>query len=141
MLYYLSLGSNLGAREETLRTAIQSIEQRIGHVRSCSSFYYSAPWGFESDNMFCNLCCAVESTMPPMELLEATQSIERALGRTKKTDPQSAIYTDRCIDIDIIRAFEESGKEIEVQAPNLTIPHPLWQKREFVTVPLAQIMP
>ena len=146
MIYYLSLGSNLGNREQTLRQAVQLIEQHIGPVRRCSSFYYSEPWGFESANKFCNLCCSLECDKTPLEVLRLTQSIERALGRTKKTSPQSSLstlpaYSDRPIDIDLIRAFDDSGAEIKCQNDQiLTLPHPLWQERDFVKVPLAEIM-
>ena len=150
MTYYLSLGANLGKRELTLRRAIQMIEQQVGSVRRCSSFFYSAPWGFESEHSFCNLCCAVESTLSPLDVLHSTQAIERALGRTKKSvidNPQSKIenrksiiYSDRSIDIDLIRLFD-GDKELFVDLPELHIPHPLWTQRDFVKVPLAEIMP
>ena len=80
MLYYLSLGSNLGDRESTLRSALQLIEQQIGPVLRCSSFYYSKPWGFTSQNDFCNLCCALETDLPPLKVLHLTQTIERSLA-------------------------------------------------------------
>ena len=149
MLYYLSLGSNLGERENTIRQAIQMIEQQIGHVLRCSSFYYSAPWGFESEHDFCNLCCALESEKTPLDVLSITQSIERALGRNLKSqisNLKSPIYSDRPIDIDIIRVFDDFGEEIKCKIVNdqmvniLIIPHPLWQEREFVKVPLGEIM-
>ena len=143
MTYYLSLGANIGEREQTLRKALEQIEQHIGPVRSCSSFYYSAPWGFRSEHGFCNLCCAVESDKSPVEVLDITQAIEKALGRTKKTERANLtapVYSDRTIDIDIIRVFERD-KELSVTTERLTIPHPLWQEREFVKIPLAEIMP
>ena len=150
MTYYISLGANLGEREQTLRRAIQMIEQQVGSVRRCSSFFYSAPWGFESEHSFCNLCCAVESTLSPLDVLHSTQAIERALGRTKKSvidNPQSKIenrksiiYSDRSIDIDLIRLFD-GDKELYIDLPELHIPHPLWTQRDFVKVPLAEIMP
>jgi len=149
MLYYLSLGSNLGERENTIRQAIQMIEQQIGHVLRCSSFYYSAPWGFESEHDFCNLCCALESEKTPLDVLTLTQDIERALGRNLKSqisNLKSPIYSDRPIDIDIIRVFDDFGEEIKCKIVNdqmvniLIIPHPLWQEREFVKVPLGEIM-
>lgn len=145
MTYYLSLGANLGEREQTLRRAIRMIEQQVGSVRRCSSFFYSAPWGFTSENDFCNLCCAVETNKSPLDVLSLTQTIERALGRTKKTlmtNDQCQIphYSDRSIDIDIIRLFD-GDKELFVDLPELHIPHPLWTQREFVKVPLAEIMP
>ena len=138
MLYYLSLGSNLGNREQTLQKAIESLEEQTGKVTRCSSFFYSEPWGFESEHGFCNLCCSVETNMKPMEMLSATQAVERSLGRTHKS--VNGHYTDRVIDIDIIRAFDEEGKEIISNDSQLTIPHPLWREREFVTVPLQEIL-
>ena len=154
MVYFLSLGSNLGEREQTLRQAMQQIEQQIGPVLRCSSFYYSEPWGFDSPNTFCNLCCAVETTISPLEVLHTTQAIERALGRTHKSTAYATQasstprYADRTIDIDLIRAFDEHGQEVMCQIedpdtpaskPLLVLPHPLWQQREFVKVPLAEI--
>lgn len=149
MLYYLSLGANLGNREQTIRLALQQIEQQIGPILRCSSFYYSQPWGFQSKNPFCNLCCAVASSLSPLDVLSHTQAIERALGRTIKS--LDGHYHDRTIDIDIIRTFDDAGHEIKCEISNpklpmssvslLTIPHPLWQQRDFVRIPLAEILP
>lgn len=137
MKYYLSLGSNLGEREQTIRHAIQLIEQQIGQVPCCSSFYYSAPWGFDSTHAFCNVCCLLETEMSPEDVLHATQAIERALGRTHKSTDGS--YTDRTIDIDLIQAFTEQGSEWTVHTDELVLPHPLWQQRDFVRLPLQEI--
>ena len=137
MRYYLSLGSNLGEREQTLREALRQIEQQIGTVTRCSSFYYSEPWGFASENGFCNLCCIVETSMQPLEVLTATQAIERALGRTHKSVNKQ--YADRTIDIDLIQVFDEKEKEIASCSEQLTIPHPLWKQRDFVKVPMQEI--
>ena len=153
MLYYLSLGANLGDREQTIKQALELIEQQVGHVLRCSSFFYSAPWVFESEHEFCNLCCAVESSQDPLSVLRLTQTIEHALGRNLKSqisNLKSPIYSDRPIDIDLIRAFDDSGNEINCQNNQmvndqmvnvLTLPHPLWQERDFVKIPLAEIMP
>ena len=138
MRYYLSLGANLGERERTIEQALSMIEQQIGNVLRCSSFYYSEPWGFASEHAFCNVCCAVESALEPHELLAATQGIERSLGRTEKT--VNADYHDREIDIDIIRAVDDEGREVTCSTPSLTIPHPLWEQREFVRIPLEEIL-
>lgn len=136
MEYYLSLGSNLGNREQTLHEALQEIEQRIGNIDRCSSFYYSEPWGFESKNGFCNLCCRLVTELAPLEVLRRTQEIEKALGRTHKS--VDGHYSDRTIDIDLIRVFDE-GKEIRMSEAELTLPHPLWKEREFVRIPLAEV--
>jgi 2-amino-4-hydroxy-6-hydroxymethyldihydropteridine diphosphokinase len=141
MRYYLSLGSNIGDREQTLLAALTMIEQQIGSVPRRSSFFYSAPWGYDSPNEFCNLCCLVQTDLDPMAMLRATQSIEQTLGRTHKSI--DGIYQDRTIDIDLIRAFDEENKEVKLQIMNpslLTLPHPLWQERDFVRIPLMEIM-
>jgi len=72
-----------------------------------------------------------------MEVLTRTQAVERSLGRTHKS--VNGHYSDRVIDIDIIRAWDNEGKEIVSNDPLLTIPHPLWEQRDFVTVPLREI--
>ena len=147
MQYYLSLGSNLGNREHTIREALHRIEQQLGTVPRCSSFYYSEPWGFQSEHPFCNICCLLETDLQPLEVLHATQSIERALGRTRKshfqqrsglTSGNEVVYEDRVIDIDLIRAFD-GQKEIVWNDAVLTLPHPLWEQRDFVVVPLKEI--
>ena len=141
MLYYLSLGANIGNREQTIQQALQMIEQQIGHVLRCSSFYYSAPCGFDSENEFCNICCAMETEMNPEDVLAYTQQIEQQLGRNYKSDHHSAhpIYRDRTIDIDLILVFDEQ-RELIISTPTLTIPHPHYKERDFVTIPLSEIL-
>ena len=137
--YYLSLGSNLGDREQNIRSALHLLEQRAGKVTRCSSFFYSEPWGFQSENAFCNLCCCVESELEPLTFLLCSEEVEQTLGRSCKS--VNGIYHDRTIDIDIIRAFDFEDKEIIHKDERLTIPHPLYQQRDFVTVPLREILP
>ena len=136
MLYYLSLGANLGNREQTIKHALELIEQQVGHVLRCSTFYYSAPWGFQSNNEFCNICCCVQSSLDPETVLDNTAYIEQNLGRSQKSS--NGIYHDRTIDIDIIRCFDQE-KEISVNTSKLTIPHPLWKQRDFVRIPFEEI--
>lgn len=140
MIYYFSLGSNVGEREITIQRALQYIEQQIGHVLCCSSFYYSDPVDFESEHPFCNICCAVESIHTPNQVLEQTQDIEKKLGRTHKSNHHATkpTYQDRTIDIDIILLFH-NNQSITINTPTLTIPHPHWTKRDFVTIPLTEI--
>ena len=142
MLIFLSLGSNLGNREATINQALDLLATQVGPLIKRSSFFYSQPWGFDSPNEFCNLCASFTTSLSPLDLLHTTQSIERALGRTEKTpiidnrSPLTAhLYSDRTIDIDII-----FYGDIHLETSELTIPHPLWQQRDFVKVPLAEIM-
>lgn len=133
-LAHLSLGTNLGNKEENLHAAMQLIEERIGNIVSQSALYVSAPWGFTSQNSFLNNAVAVETSLTPDELLHTTQGIERTLGRTHKTVNRQ--YSDRLIDIDIL--FYDS---LVMDTPALTLPHPLLHQRLFVLSPLAEIAP
>lgn len=130
---YLSLGTNLGNRKRNIREAIEKIEELIGVVERQSALYETKPWGFSSPNDFINACVLVETVMAPRQLLEATQRIEREMGRTLKS--ANGEYHDRIIDIDILMY-----DDLKVDEPDLKIPHPLMDEREFVMVPLKEIL-
>ena len=131
---YLSLGSNLGDREEMLRRAISLIDERIGAVQRVSSFIETEAWGFESENRFLNAAVKVLTTLSPEECLKRTQQIERELGRKKKS--KNGVYHDRPIDIDLLLYGD-----LKLSTPKLTIPHPHMNERDFVMIPLREIMP
>lgn len=136
---YLGLGSNLGNRRQLLLDAIEKINKKVGNVVRQSSFYETKPWGFESENLFLNAAVKVTTKLSPTELLEVTQQIEREMGRRKKTTLNSQLstpnYSDRPIDIDILLY-----DDLHVDLPELKIPHPLMQERDFVLVPLREII-
>lgn len=134
MRVYLGLGTNLGDKQAQLHRAVDEIEKRIGRVVALSSFYETAPWGFQSDHSFLNAVVEVETTLSPLDLLHATQAIERDLGRTAKST--DGAYHDRPIDIDILLYGDEVYHDGELQ-----IPHPLMEQRSFVLLPLAEIAP
>ena len=97
---YLSLGTNLGNRKRNIREAIEKIGEQIGVVERQSALYETKPWGYSSPNDFINSCVLVLTTMAPRQVLEATQRIEREMGRTLKS--VDGEYHDRIIDIDIL---------------------------------------
>ena len=130
---YLGLGSNLGDRRRVMSETIERINELIGDVLSRSAFYETDPWGFVSDNTFLNAAVCVNTALSPFQLLEATQDIEREMGRTTKSE--AGVYHDRVIDIDILLYDDISHNE-----PDLVIPHPHMQEREFVMIPLREIM-
>ena len=130
---YLSLGTNLGNRRANIREAIEKIEEQVGAVVRRSALYETKPWGFSSPNDFINACVLVETPLAPRQLLKALQGIEREMGRTLKS--VDGVYHDRIIDIDILLY-----DDLQVNDPDLVIPHPLMQEREFVMVPLREIL-
>lgn len=131
---YVGLGTNLGNKEENLRTAVYLINRKIGKVISLSSFYETAAWGFVSEHTFLNAAACIETTLSPTDILHFTQEIEREMGRKQKS--VQGVYSDRPIDIDILLY-----DSLTLQTPELTIPHPLMTKRRFVMEPLAEIAP
>ena len=131
---YIALGSNMGDRRSLLNRAIALIEERVGAVQRVSSFIETEPWGFESTNPFLNAAVMVQTTLSPIECLDATQQIERELGRKKKS--KGGKYHDRPIDIDLLLYGD-----LKLSTPRLTIPHPHMYERDFVMIPLREIMP
>lgn len=134
MNVYLSLGTNLGDKEQNLRCAMHEIEERIGKIVSLSAFYATAPWGFQSDNNFLNAAACVETPLTPYEVLNETQQIERQMGRNYKS--AGGQYKDRVIDIDLLLFGD-----IIMNEADLVLPHPLMTERRFVMEPLAEIAP
>lgn len=131
---YLGLGSNLGNRKAILNEAISLIQNRVGEVVRQSSFLETEPWSFESPNNFLNACLCVNTQHAPRQLLETTQAIEKEMGRSHKTVNRK--YQDRIIDIDILMI-----DDLKISEPDLKVPHPLMEERDFVMIPLKEIMP
>ena len=130
---YLGLGTNLGDKETNLNMTMEEIRKRVGEITSLSAYYITEPWGFDSQNTFLNAVCRVETILSPLELLEITQQIERTLGRKRKT-LVSGVYSDREIDIDILLY-----DDLQMDTPELTIPHPRMWQRSFVVDPLREL--
>lgn len=142
MRIYLGIGSNLGNRDTNLRTAIELIHERVGECLACSSIYRSAPQGFVSENEFANIVAVCETDYSPEQVLLITQTIEREMGRTKKS--VNGIYHDRVIDIDLLQAYipdydSRFGIPIEYKSETLILPHPRMTEREFVMIPLREV--
>ncbi len=130
---YLGLGTNLGDKEDNLRRAVEHIDKLIGKVLRQSAYFTSQPWGFVSGNAFVNAAVCCRTVLSPQEVLCRTQQIEQMMGRKHKS--VDGIYHDRIIDIDILLY-----DELQIDEPNLTIPHPLMHEREFVMVPLMEVL-
>ena len=130
---YLSLGSNLGDRHATMQQAILLLDSQAGTVDRVSSAIETEPWGFESANKFLNMCVRITTTLSPEQLLATTKDIELQLGRTTKS--VNGQYHDRPIDIDIL-----TYDDIHINTPSLTLPHPYMHERDFVMIPLREIL-
>lgn len=129
-IVYLSLGSNIGKREDHLREAIAGLEN-IGAVESVSSFYETEPVEFTEQPLFLNCAVKLDTWETPTNLMAKLLKIERRLGRQRiqKKGP-------RTIDIDILLYGV-----LVMDTPDLTIPHPEMAARRFVLTPLSEIAP
>ena len=136
----LVMGGNVGEMKPRLRQAQQLINDRIGIVLHCSHVYESKAWGFDGDD-FKNQAMVVDTDLTPEELLAAVQEIERDLGRDREAEARDKArsgqrYASRAMDVDII--FYD---DLVVDTPDLKLPHPLMQERDFVLAPLCEIAP
>jgi 2-amino-4-hydroxy-6-hydroxymethyldihydropteridine diphosphokinase len=130
----LSLGSNLGDREQQIHSTLKKIEERIGKIISISALYHTAPVGFESPHQFVNCVCEVSSKLDIYTIFAITQMIEKEMGRAEKS--VDGRYSDRVMDIDLIMAGD-----LVIDTQELTLPHPRFHQRDFVLRPLCEIAP
>ena len=130
---YLGLGTNLGDKEGNIGEAVRRIGELIGTVECQSTLLVSEPWGFESENTFVNAALRCSTELEPMDVLEKTQEIERAMGRTQKSVDRQ--YHDRIIDIDILMY-----DDLHIDTKTLKLPHPLMKERDFVMIPLEEVL-
>ena len=129
---FLSLGSNLGDRGRNLKKGIGLLEQLAGKPGAISSIYETEPWGCDSDLNFYNQVIELFTLLMPLPLLDAIHEIEKMCGR----DLSAPRYAPRTLDVDILLY----GNSI-LDFPELVIPHPHLQERQFVLVPLTEIAP
>ena len=126
---YVALGSNLGNREENLRTALKHLQENGVEVIKTSTFIETEPYGVTDQPGFVNAVCQVETELAPLELLRLLLSIEQEMGRVRLRR-----WGERNIDLDLL-LYEDAVLESE----ELTLPHPDMQNRDFVLLPLAEI--
>ena len=94
---FILLGGNLGDKSKIFKETRKLIGERIGLVTKQSSVYVTEPWGFESE-LFWNQALIVKTKLNPQEILQQTQTIEKMMGRIKKSD----LYEARVMDIDLL---------------------------------------
>lgn len=128
---FLSLGTNMGDREQQLRSAISLLPQEKVKVSTCSSVYRTDPLYVRDQPDFLNMVCRVQTSLSAHQLLESCLRVEQRLGRTRtlKKGPRE-------IDVDILFI----GQAI-IEDDDLVVPHPLLHERNFVLAPLAEIAP
>jgi len=127
----LLIGGNLGDRTGHLQQAVEQIDKQVGKVEKISALYETAAWGHVEQPDYLNQALLVSTGMDARTLLQTVLAIEHNIGRIRRQK-----WGARVIDIDII-----FYNDAIINEPDLKIPHPQMQFRQFVLVPLTEIIP
>ena len=127
----LGFGSNIGDREENIKTALKYLDANEVKLEKLSSFYTSNPVDYKEQPEFINCVGLFKTKLSPFKLLRLIKQIEKRMGREKEIEKGP-----RNIDIDII-----FHSRVCTSTYNLQIPHPSYRNRLFVLIPLMEIMP
>jgi 2-amino-4-hydroxy-6-hydroxymethyldihydropteridine diphosphokinase len=125
---YLALGSNLGDRRAFLQQAVDALG---AHVVAVSRVYETAPVGGPEQGTYLNAVVAIDTDLDPHALLQLAQRIENDAQRVR-----SERWGPRTLDVDVLLY-----DDIELDDPDLTIPHPRMWERGFVLAPLRDVAP
>jgi 2-amino-4-hydroxy-6-hydroxymethyldihydropteridine diphosphokinase len=127
-----NLASCAGEPESTLAAAVLRLES-LGRVVARSSLYSTAPVGFAAQPRFTNAVVALETGLSAQELLRGLMAIEQEFGRDRSAGIANG---PRTLDLDLLLLGD-----LEINEPDLEIPHPRLAERAFVLVPLNEIAP
>ena len=125
----LSLGSNIGEREDIINEAINTINNNYGINVNRAGIYETEPVGYLDQNWFLNTCILMETKVNPENLLKYLKNLEIELGRQHRER-----WKEREIDIDIL-LYEDKV----IENNTIEVPHPRMHKRKFVLVPAVDI--
>jgi len=128
---FIGIGSNLGDKKRYIDAAIDlmaNLEKM--KVDMVSPLYETEPVGGPKQGMYLNGVVRIETDYSPRELLDKLMEIETTLGRerTIKNGP-------RTIDLDILTYGDK-----EIEEKDLIIPHPRMNERDFVKIPLKDLV-
>lgn len=112
----LLLGSNIGDKKNNLDTALERLKE-VGDILQNSEYLTSEAVEFVSSNNFCNIATIIFTHFSPIQLLNKIKKIEIEMGRLNDSKISGG-YTDRIIDIDIIKY-----NELKFTSERLEIPH------------------
>ena len=128
-IVYLQLGSNIGDREQQLKSAISEIKEKVGDITNSSKVYESSPWRVDGQSNYLNQVIEVKTELEAERVLSVVLKIENDLGR-KRIEK----WGERLIDIDILFYNNDI-----IETVDLCIPHKHMHERKFVLTPLNEI--
>lgn len=129
---YLSVGSNIGEKEQFLNNAVKKLDEDCNiKVTKVSKYIETEPYGNVEQDKFLNGCLEIRTLLTPDELLKKVNEIEQEEGRIRTLH-----WGPRTLDIDILLYDNEV-----IYTDDLKIPHPDMHNRMFVLEPLCEIAP
>lgn len=131
-LAYVALGSNLGDPQQQLRDAMDALANLPDtRLLQRSHLYRTPPWGMLEQPPFVNAVVQLDTMLSPHALLDALLAIEQQSGRVRaeRNGP-------RTLDLDLLHV-----DGVQLDAPQLTLPHPRMAERAFVLLPLHDVAP
>jgi len=127
---YVGVGSNLDDPVRHVREAMDALDALPAtRVAARASLYRSAPVGMLDQPDFVNSVAALDTALPPRQLLDALLAIEARHGRVR-----SERNAPRTLDLDLLLYADRCSEDAA-----LTLPHPRLHERAFVLLPLAEI--
>jgi len=135
----IGIGANLALHSNrsplfTCQKGVRAIQDSGISILSKSSWYLSEPVPISAEPWYTNGVISVSTNLQPNKLLERLLSIETLFGRSARQR-----LGPRTLDLDLL-AYGELVCD-KKGWPKLSLPHPRLEKRNFVTVPLAEILP
>lgn len=129
---FIALGSNLDNPQEHVNRAVQELANLpTCQLIACSPWYQSQSIGPGKQDDYINGVVELHTTLPPLQLLDALQTLENNHHRVR-----AERWGPRTLDLDILLF----GRE-DIHSERLTVPHPRMLERDFVLYPLFDIAP
>lgn len=128
---FIGAGVNLGDRLATLQGAFERLRAHPAIVAvEQSSVLETDPVGYLDQPVFLNLVFGIETTLEPEALMRLLLDTEEHFGRVR-----TVRWGPRTLDLDLL-AFEGETRA----TPFLELPHPRMFEREFVVLPLRELL-
>ena len=126
----IGIGGNVGDVPRRFKRLLRYFREfpRID-VAATSPILKNPPFGYTDQPDFYNAVMLIRTDLTPMKLLRDLLRIEKRFGRVR-----SFPNAPRTLDLDII--FFESKK---MYNKILTIPHPHWNERDSVLIPMIYL--
>jgi 2-amino-4-hydroxy-6-hydroxymethyldihydropteridine diphosphokinase len=132
---FLSLGSNLDNPKQQILDALERLKSHPSlYEVVASKLYYSRPLGPQDQPDFINVCVRLQTSLSASLLLDVLQWLECKAQRKRVRH-----WGERSLDADLIY-YQYDSDERTWQCARLILPHSQYTKRDFVLLPLREVL-